>query len=228
MKLLKKTVILAVMLISVFTFTSCGISNKMSVEDVVTYCEEKYNDKFSVVATGTELWTESYSELILASESLGSAQINVRVYSKDKILDNYIAVKYKSAVEEKVLPLVNSIYGKSLVVNEPINFGVDSFYADMSFEDYAKSADSSVFIAVATNASAAEKDIAIKRLAALLKREQICATVTVSYFDVENIEEIELSHNTGKVFKQTPSVKGFMNMNADFTIESVTWNDNLQ
>ena len=227
MKATKRIALFLAILIIVFSLTSCGTSRKMSVEDVVAYCDEKYNDKFSVVANGTELWSDSYSELILSSEALDGANINVRVYSKEEIIDNYIAVKYKSTVEDKLSPVVKSIYGESLVVNVPIRFGVDSFYADMSFEEYAKSAESSVHIAIATNAPTDEKDKMIEELRTQLQSEEICASVTVSYFDVESIDEIELSQGTGKVFKQTPLLKGFMNLNADFSVESLYWNDSF-
>jgi hypothetical protein len=205
--------------------TACDIptNDKLSVDTVIKYCEEKYSDKFTFVSMGNELWTSDYSDVVLSSEALNDANVNVRVYSADRILDNYIAVKYKISVEEKVTQLAQNIYGDVLVVNVPIAYGVDSFSDSMTFEDYIRADESEVFVAIATNDSRALKDEKIEKLRTAFEEEEICAAVKLFYFDTETIEELRLSEETGKVFEQTPVMHGLMTMNSDFSVQSLSW-----
>lgn len=198
--------------------------NKLQVERVVEYCEDRYNDNFSVVSTGGDVWSDNFSELILSSENLKGAYVNVRVYSNDDILDNYVAVKYKKDVENAVLPVAQSIYGNALVVNIPVGFGLNHFNEDISFLEYASDDKSCVYIAIATNDSPIYKTEKIEELRKELKRINVCADITVSYYDVD-INEIQMVDNNSKVYKHQPIVKGFMYINDEYSVTSLNWSD---
>ena len=218
----KAILFLAVILIS-FSLGACN--NKTSVQDIIKVCEERYSDKFSLVSTGSELWNANYSDVVLSSETLGGAKVNVRVYPDGKILDNYIAVKYKSLTEKNISAIAEKIYGEVLVVNVPVSFGVESFESTMTFEDYVRSYESKVFVGIATNDSIALKDEKIEKLRIAFEKEEICTSVKILYYDVENIRDIKLSEGTGKIFEQTPIARGFMRMNPDFSVSSLSWGD---
>lgn len=200
-------------------------SNKISVDALIKHCEEKYDDKFSLVSMENELWTADYSDIILSSEALNGAEINVRAYSEERILDNYVAVKYKSSVEEKVESIAKEIYGDVKVVNIPISYGVDFLNKPLTFDEYVGSYESKVFVAIATNDSVAQKDKNIESLRVAFENEKICANVAISYYSIKSIEDIQLSVGTGKVFKQIPVIKGFMNLNPDFSVSSLSWSE---
>lgn len=204
------------------------MNNKKSIpiEDIVTICNERHNDIFTVVSFNGQTWDSAFTEIFISSKNLDGARVNVRVYSEDEIYDNYIAVKYKTEVEKRVEPIVQEVYGNSKVVNVPAAYGTGSFRPDMSFAEYVRSAESSVHIAVATNASVNDKDKDLELLRAGLEKAGICSSVTVSYYKNEDINEIEVSDKRGAAFRQLPYVKGVASMGSDFSITYVNWSEN--
>lgn len=198
--------------------------DKITIDDVTSYLNKQYNDTFSLVSSGNELWNEEYSEIVYTSKKL-NAEIVAWVYSNGKIIDNYVAVKYKPSVEKLVAPIAEDVYGDSLVVNIPIHYGKNHFDKDLTFADYASNKQSSINIAVATykDADNAQKDV--ENLILKLKDNNIVASIRVFYYTKDEFESIKVTDESTSIFNPLSTKRVSATMNADYSIGSVDWSE---
>ncbi len=170
----------------------------LTSEQIVRYMNKKYDDDFSLVAANIELWNNDYNDLVFVSKKLNK-QVAVRV-SNGEVFDNYMPLVYKKDVEELAIPLVDTVYKKSKVVNIPLHYGKPHFSPDMKFEDYVGDMRSriSFFVATDKNDKTAESDA--RKLAELFKDNGINATIEIFYYKTDDFEAVEVTDNVTEIF----------------------------
>ncbi len=225
MKNFKQFILLVVCLIMVMGVCGCmNMSKKYTVEEIAKILGEKYDDTFTFVSSGSELWTADYSEMVYVAEKLDTRVI-VWVYEDGKMRDNYMALKYKTDVEELIFPIAEEIYGECQVVNIPLHYGREHFTSDMSLEQYVSNASSSIYIVIATNkkTESAREDATV--LFEKFKENSINARIRISYYDVSDIKEIAKTGETSTPFAPD-SVKNLRaEMNIDYSIAYMNWSE---
>lgn len=204
----------------------CVKKEKIDSDGIIRQLNAKYNDSFTLVSSGNELWTEEYSELICFSEVL-NADVVVWVYSDGLITDNYLAVKYKSEVEFLVLPIAEDIYGQGFckVVNIPIHYGKSHFNEKMAFSEYVSNKQSSLSIAIATSKDASSAREDVEELVLQLKENGVVASIRVFYYDAGIFKSVMETNDTTTIFSPTSNKRLSATMNADYSIGSVDWSE---
>lgn len=224
MKIIKQLSLLLISIVLVLGVCGCVKKDKIQTDDIILKLENKYNDTFTLLSSGNELWTEDYSELIFISDKLND-EVVVWVYPNGEILDNYIAIKYKEDVQKLVTPLANKVYKNSKVVNIPIHYGKKHFNAEMSLFEYVASKQSSVSVFIATDkdSNSAETDVA--NLSLLFKENGIIANIKVFYYNENEFLELEETNDPTTVFSPLSNKRLSATMNADYSINSLDWSE---
>ena len=204
----------------------CVKKEKIDSDGIIRQLNAKYNDSFTLVSSGNELWTEEYSELICFSEVL-NADVVVWVYSDGLITDNYLAVKYKSEVEFLVLPIAEDIYGQGFckVVNIPIHYGKSHFNEKMDFSEYVSNKQSSLSIAIATSKDVSSAREDVEELVLQLKENGVVASIRVFYYDAGIFKSVMETNDPTTIFSPTSNKRLSATMNADYSIGSVDWSE---
>lgn len=224
MKKYKQLFLLLISLTLIMGMCGCTKKNDNTIDDVASYLSEQYNDTFSLVSAGNELWTEEYSEIVYTSKKLNS-EIVARVYPNGAIIDNYIAVKYKTDVEQLVAPITEDVYGETLVVNVPIHYGQKHFNKDLSFSDYIANKQSNISIAIATydNSENAREDI--EKLILKFKENRVIANIRVFYYTENEFKKIKVTNEATTIFSPLSDKRLSATMNGDYSIGIVDWSE---
>ncbi|MCR5147183.1 MAG: hypothetical protein K6B70_07610 [Clostridia bacterium] len=144
---------------------------KVSVEECIEYMENKYNEKFifieeiptldekdefsedfnkntTTIYVKSEKCPEEKVKIFARYEPVGLSSSGKIEYSENKLFDdNYVTMKYKKECMNKIEKVVNDIYGdcKVLYLSEETCKTLD---ADVSFEQYIKSGNCGLSIAI--------------------------------------------------------------------------------
>ena len=226
MRLIRKTSLLV--MVTVILMGVCGCMNEKktySVEEITDIYDRKYEDKFTFVSMGDELWTADYSEIILCSQKLDGERIVVRVYGDGTMLDNYMAVKYKAEVESLIQPIAETIYSVCKVVNIPIHYGKKHFSKEMTLVEYVSAKTSAISIAIATTASLDDWESDARALVQMLEENHIAANVRIFYYDEENWENVHESELTSKIFTPEAEKRLLIRVSDDYTIDRLEWSN---
>lgn len=219
---------LALLMVGIILIGVCGCVKKEKIDsdDIIQQLNEKYNDSFSLVSAGNELWTEEYSELVCLSDNLDT-EIVAWVYSDGSIIDNYPAIRFKADVENLILPIAEEIYGHDLckVVNIPIHYGKSHFSENMDLAEYVSYKQSSISIAIATakDPTSAREDIGA--FASKLKEKGVVTSVRVFYYDAATFKIVKVTNDATTIFSPMSKKRLSATMNADFSLGSVDWSE---
>lgn len=224
MKRLKRLSLLLITIIMIIGVYGCMKNRKMSTEDVASKLREKYNDTFSLVSIGNELWNKEYSEIVFSSEKL-KADIVAWVYSDGTIVDNYIAVKYKDDVETFIFPLAKEIYNSCIVVNVPIHYGKNYFNNTLAFSDYVSNKQSSISIAIATDKDSVSAKKDIEEFAFKLKENGVVASIRIFYYDKSTFSTVKETNDATTIFSPLSNKRLSATMNEDYSIGSIDWSE---
>jgi len=226
MKIVRSITLLLMVGIIMFGVCGCVKKEKMDSDAIIQQLNVKYSDSFTLVSSGSELWTEEYSELICFSEEL-KADVVVWVYSDGSITDNYPAVKYKANVEELVLPIAEDIYGYGLckVMNIPVHYGKSHFSDNMVFSEYVSNKQSSLSIAIATSKDASSAREDVEELVLKLKENGVVTSIRVFYYDDATFKTVKATNDATTIFSPTSNKRLSATMNADYSIGSVDWSE---
>ena len=197
----------------------------LSASDIVSIIENKYDEEFTFISSGSGLWNANYNELVLEASSLGGANIVVRVYESGAITDNYIPMKYKNDVERKLLPLAQRVYGNCQIVNIPLHYGRSSFHAEMTLEEYLSRVDSTINVVIATAHTMVSAEDDAKLFAQILKENKIVASVKVFYYNAEEFCNVKKSDSARKVFEPSSDKRLYLYMNEDFSVRLSDWSE---
>jgi hypothetical protein len=81
----------------------CGMFGTDSKSKMMRYMEEKYGEEFTFVDIGTQIWTASYTEMIVTSEKFPNDQIKVHMDKETKeISDDYLFYMRQSEMDALV------------------------------------------------------------------------------------------------------------------------------
>lgn len=224
MKKMKQLFLLLISLILMMGVCGCLKKDKTTIDDVTSYLNEQYNDTFSLVSSGNELWNEEYSEIVYTSKKL-NAEVVAWVYTNGTVIDNYVAVKYKSDVENLVAPIAEDVYGDSLVVNIPIHYGKNHFNKDLTFTDYTSNKQSSISIAIATYKGTDNVQEDVEKFILKLKENNIVASIRIFYYTKDEFETIRVTDEATSIFYPLSTKRISATMNADYSIGSVDWSE---
>lgn len=217
MKKIKRISALLLTLLMIISLTGCMplgkiIENfteeKMTVEKLVQIYNEKYDDQFEFLESGLSTWTDDYDAIVLWSTKL-SSKILVRYYMsgehKGKMVDNYIAVKYKTKVDETMQPILEEIYGECHVSSDPpyVIWDLDDPYPpDIDFDSYVSNYNSCIYLDIPVNKSKeTAKEDAVALFEKLKEKNIILQNATFFYYDVEDINEIEKTNDYFRPYK---------------------------
>ncbi len=197
-------------------------NEKNSIEEITSHLNEEYNDNFSFVSSGNELWNKEYTEIIYLSEKL-NADIAVWVYPDGTILDNYMAVKYKSEVEEFVSPLAEEVYDSCIVVNIPIHYGKEHLNKDLSFSDYISNSKSDISISLATDRSDEFAEDDARKFVKVLSDNGMIAYIRVFYYDSIDFNKVKETEEASRIFSPLSEKCLTVRMDEDYSIDLLEW-----
>lgn len=198
----------------------CGCMNTYSPKKIVEEFNQKYDDEFTVVATDTGTWREDHADMVLKSQKLNS-NIVVWIYEDGKVIDNYVAVKYKNEVEQKVKPLIEKVYGKCVIKNLPINEGSSDFYPKMTLSEYMSNVSSMIYIGVATNRNKSTYKEDTKKVVDLFKENNIIADLDICHYT--DVKDVKINEESGKLFKPMPPIENRIKVyvQSDYSIDYI-------
>lgn len=219
-KMIKKFFLCLMCSLLVMGICGCTKKFKISKDDINSQLNAKYNDTFSFVSSGNELWNEEYIEMIYSSKNL-KTDIVVWVYPDGTFIDNYMAIKYKEEVENIVSSLAVEIYGSCKVVNIPIHYGKNHFNNNLSFNDYISNQQSDISVVIATDkdSSSAEEDI--KKIALKFKDNKIITSIKVFYYDQSTFSALTETGVSTNPFSPLSDKRFYASMNEDYTIYNI-------
>lgn len=196
-------------------------SNKnMTLDEIVTAYEKKYGDTFTVVAADSEVWTAPYSEIVLRSDKLGE-EIVIWYHEDGRLTDNYMPIKFRPEVEAAVQPLAEQTYGKCIVSNSPIGYGIDEFTPDMNVKEYMSDPLSSMMMYIAVTADPEQAEMQISAFASLLAEHKILTDICVYYYDT--LDGVSATHTYGTPFTQKENARYRAFIDKDYQVIDSDW-----
>lgn len=221
---IKRTSLWVVLTIIMIGGCGCMVAKQeITTEEIVSIYSEKYDDEFTYVSSGNQLWNANYQELILSSSKLDGAKITVWLYENGDLIDNYIPVKYKGDIEEKVLEIAKKIYDDAIVLNAPISYAKRVFLADMTFEEYAALDEANIRCAILTNKSTDSKDVDVETLRSALQEEGILTDISIFYYSAYEVADVVIVDELHFEFKPKADLKVKMVLNEDYSINTLNW-----
>ena len=223
----KKFAVMSVIVIILIGVYGCMQNTQITkkhytADEIVSIYDEKYNDTFTLIASNTEIWSAIHTEIILHS-SLLNEDIVVWLYDDGYTTDNYIPVKFRSDVENRIKPLAELAYGDCLVSNSPIGYGIGLFTKDLTLEEYMRHQESCLMLNIAVSADQADRDEQLAAFVALLKENQITATICVFYY--ETLSEVTRTGLSSEPFLPMSDTRMYTIIDANYEIKYSQWSD---
>ena len=112
-------------------------------EQMLKYMNEKYNEDFKPGLCEMANWAYSYDSMTVYSDKFPGEFIQVYRYNEKEFKDNYLAFLFREEVEKKVQEIVESLFGKCVVIMHISNLPVKgNLTKDASLNDYLENASS--------------------------------------------------------------------------------------
>jgi hypothetical protein len=115
-------IVILFIMIGVINVSGCKLKEKESKKDIMmAYMEQKYNETFTFVNIGTQLWTAKYTEMYVTSVNLPGKDICVLMYDeKDKsgnriFEDDYVFHLRQQEINDYLSKLAEPIYGPNKI-----------------------------------------------------------------------------------------------------------------
>jgi len=219
----KNISIVAVIIIMLVSFTSCG--KRLDGKEIVRYMEKKYDEKFTYVdVTGGQLGGKSLTlrlepekypgEIILASCELKKDGDKV----KKAFDDNYMDLVFEEQTRELLEKITKEVYGECKVFydrNEfellPVEMGPKT-----KFSDYTSYGISKIYEIVLDNSQDLnKKDEQVLKLMEKLKENEIVISVSIEYLKDDNV------YNKIVIWDDIPRMgKGWFHSKTDISMDS--------
>lgn len=220
---MKRKLCLLLVLSLVFIIIGCD-KKQVSLNELIDMYNEKYDDNFIFVSEGGQVWTSNYWEVTLLSSKLDK-HVTVHIY-ENGTTDNYIPLKYKKHVEDKVKAIAEGVYGEARAINLPMRYGNGTFKENMTFEEYASASGSLIHTALIVNKSLKERDSDIEKLRVALEKEQILSRISIYYYPGKEIDEIEIRDEVFLTLFPEAKCTGYLKLEKDYSVRSLDWDDN--
>jgi len=219
----------AVMLLGVMC--SCKNNPKFTVDEILEYMNEKYDEEFIYIddVDGNQpnkysysiyVKTELYPEKKILAECRVSDIKNEKTFS-----DNFDAIIYEDDVRSILTNITNKVYPNAKVryIVEPL---ISSSYvkdATQSVEEFlVRNPIVSFTVLMEPEHDIEEKEEEIQKLCDYLIEAKIPCSFTVRYSDDENAFE-NFKVNEYEPFSQKVNAFGSVEINRDYTISYIEW-----
>lgn len=219
------------LLLSTVLFTGCYISNNsggtLSIDDSLSYLENKYHDSFSFVEDSRSEVTSKHLKFFVTNSKYPNEHILVtsEITSSGVIFnDSYMSVKFNAQTSDYTKSLASGVFGDCKVVAGVQDSRTLPDYYDnsMTFEDYKKKKSSLIYVYIVLPPSHSDND-AERELDAFTKvcasNEFVCighiyyASDSDYYYNANS--EADLVGHSGKVSKRCSFI-----IDDDFTVSA--------
>ena len=110
-----------------------------AVEQMLKYMKEKYQEDFTPGLCEMASWAYSYDSMTVYSDKFPKEFIQVYRYEKKIFKDNYMSFLFREEIEQIVHDIVETLFGRCVVIMHQSNFPVDvDLPKDASLDDYLK------------------------------------------------------------------------------------------
>ncbi|MDR1319951.1 MAG: hypothetical protein LBK56_00775 [Gracilibacteraceae bacterium] len=167
------------------------LQKNRTIEDIIRYMEEKYEDTFTYRNSDTESYLSGETEIWLRAVKLpGQLVLVLRDKNTGDLVDNYLGLLLREEIEEEVRRAAVQVYGDCLVVCET---GMVRVFLDM------RSTDGRAFLSnpgtksraeIITRNSPERKEEDLEGFAEVLRAERFNLGFSVTYIDPAVFPEV--------------------------------------
>lgn len=207
----KNTSIVAVIIIMLFSLTSCG--KRLDGKEIVRYMEKKYDEKFTYVdVTGGQLGGKSLTLRLEPEKYPGEIILASCELKKDgdktwkKFNDNYMGLVFEEQTQEVLEKITKDVYGECKVFysrDESVLLSTD-IGPKTKFSEYASSGASLLYAIVLDNSQDLnKKDEKILELIEKLKENKVLSSFRIEYLKDDNVyDKINVWEDVPKMGEQ--------------------------
>ncbi len=199
-------------------------------DDMLSYMNEKYGEEFELFDIDTQVWSASYTEMLVKSKDYPSEIITVRRnYKTGKIKDNFISIILKKDIEDKIHELAGQVYPRSLVVFTPTGLTLPEEYNKNTTADvYCKEQVLTFLLLIEDNPTAVAREDDLEQFRQVLEKEGYQCNITIGYLNegyYDSLSKLELDDTVFDDAKGYVNTSGVFIMDKEFKFKSVEWSD---
>ncbi|MBR5949282.1 MAG: hypothetical protein IKZ82_11660 [Clostridia bacterium] len=205
---------------------SCKKKVRIDIDSFILKINQYYNDSFSYEASGEQPWYAEYAEIILRSEKLNGTEVVFRVSNEDSFSDNYIPVKYRTMVEQKIKGIAETVFGSDvLIINSVGKVIPNQFASDTTFEDYCKATGNGIMCALIASADCASVDLekVAQALRDGLENNEIKAELRIYLYDMIDVSSVEIIDSRMFDFEPNATITGTLRIDDDYSLKLIDW-----
>jgi hypothetical protein len=224
--------ILVALILAIIGFFVYRYITGPSLEKMINYMEEKYEEEFVVVAVNTQVWTAEYTDIMVKPSKNPDDIVTVRTYmeaGKRIYEDNYIPILRREEFDAAYQKMASEVYGKCKVFATSIE-AMTTLPAEIDkntkINDILSNPNVRGMISIFVEADTTKKDEQIEALRLKLKEKKWFTLVDIYYLNKgglnQNLKKQEDILENVNTFYLT----GRMILSKDFEITTLRWESN--
>lgn len=216
--------------IAAMGLSGCMSGNELSVDDCLSYLENKYSSEFTYVQNDRTEITASYLKIFVQNAAYPDGNIFVEEELTGdgvKFHDNYVAVKYQQETKALLEEISTGLFGECRVIytaNTSL-FQPDEYNDSTAFEEFISQKASKIYASVLLppEHSDENKEQELKQLAQQCIERNLCCTCDLYY--VEDAEAYRNINSNADAMNnmQWHRANGQFTIDNDLTVSSELW-----
>lgn len=194
-------------------------------DEMMQFIKNKYKEDFTFVSINTEVWSATYTEMLVEPGAFPGERIPVHKNRETgEMTDGYLPLKINSDLEQIIAPIASQIYGECKVFNKAQTIALPTSYsANMTADEYlgfqAERTNASVFVIGNT----ADKENDLENFRKELHDKGYYLSFSILYMEQAEFLSVSKENYTGVLANGNILLRGDFIIDDSFALSYKNW-----